>query len=79
MDEQNRNLLLAMVLSTAVLFVWFILFPPPETQAVDDTAATTADGSVALPGEVPSVDDVAAKWGEITDLSAAQRATFSLG
>ena len=28
---------------------------------------------------VPSVDDVAAKWGEITDLSAAQRATFSLG
>ena len=27
--------------------------------------------------EVPSVDDVAAKWGEITDLSAAQRATFS--
>ncbi len=29
--------------------------------------------------EVPSVDDIAAKWGEITDLSAAQRATFSLG
>jgi NAD(P)-dependent dehydrogenase (short-subunit alcohol dehydrogenase family) len=28
---------------------------------------------------VPSVDDIAAKWGEITDLSAAQRATFSLG
>lgn len=29
--------------------------------------------------EVPSVDDVASKWGEITDLSAAERATFSLG
>ena len=29
--------------------------------------------------EVPSVDDVAAKWGEITDLSAAQLANFSLG
>lgn len=29
--------------------------------------------------EVPSVDDVAGKWGEITDLSAAERATFSLG
>ena len=26
---------------------------------------------------LPSVDDVAAKWGEITDLSAAQQATFS--
>ncbi len=57
MDEQNRNLLLAMVLSTAVLFVWFILFPPPETQAVDDTTAISADGSVALPGDVPSIDD----------------------
>ena len=29
--------------------------------------------------EVPTVEDVAGKWGEITDLSAAQRATFSLG
>ncbi|MDR3661601.1 MAG: SDR family NAD(P)-dependent oxidoreductase, partial [Mycobacterium sp.] len=28
---------------------------------------------------VPSVDDVAAKWGEIADLSAAQAASFSLG
>jgi hypothetical protein len=28
---------------------------------------------------VPSVDDVASKWGEITDLSAAKCATFSLG
>ncbi|AMO58911.1 short-chain dehydrogenase/reductase SDR [Mycolicibacterium phlei] len=29
--------------------------------------------------EVPTIDDIAGKWGEITDLSAAQRATFSLG
>jgi NAD(P)-dependent dehydrogenase (short-subunit alcohol dehydrogenase family) len=29
--------------------------------------------------DVPSVDEVAAKWGEITDLSAAKQATFSLG
>ena len=29
--------------------------------------------------DVPTVDDVAAKWAEVTDLSAAQRATFSLG
>jgi NAD(P)-dependent dehydrogenase (short-subunit alcohol dehydrogenase family) len=28
---------------------------------------------------VPTVDDVAAKWGEIDDLSAAKQATFSLG
>lgn len=29
--------------------------------------------------EVPSVDDVAGKWAEIADLSAAERAAFSLG
>ena len=29
--------------------------------------------------DVPSVDDVAGRWGEITDLSAAERAAFSLG
>ncbi len=28
---------------------------------------------------VPSVDDVAVKWGEITDLSAAEQATFRVG
>jgi hypothetical protein len=28
---------------------------------------------------VPSVDDVAAKWGEITDLSAAKSAAFKVG
>jgi hypothetical protein len=27
---------------------------------------------------VPSVDDIAGKWGEITDLSAAKPAAFSL-
>ena len=67
MDEQNRNLLLAMVLSTAVLFVWFILFPPPEPQPVVETAATGADDAVALPGEVPPVDNGT----ETADTSAA--------
>jgi YidC/Oxa1 family membrane protein insertase len=30
MDEQNRNLILATVLSFAVIMIWFLLFPPPE-------------------------------------------------
>ncbi len=29
--------------------------------------------------ELPSVDDVAGRWGEITDLRAAERASFTLG
>ena len=59
MDDQNRNLLLAMVLSTAVLFVWFALFPPPEPGPVE-TETVSGDGSVVLPGALPSADTGAA-------------------
>ncbi|WP_424927916.1 membrane protein insertase YidC [Amaricoccus tamworthensis] len=41
MDEQNKNLILATVLSFVVLMVWFILFPPPE-----DTGTPTAPTEV---------------------------------
>ena len=30
MDDQNKNLILASVLSFVVIIAWFILFPPPE-------------------------------------------------
>ena len=31
MEEQNnKNLILAMVLSAVVMIVWFVFFPPPE-------------------------------------------------
>ena len=40
MDEQNRNLLLAFVLSLLVLIGWMWMFPPPEPQPQPQTAAT---------------------------------------
>jgi YidC/Oxa1 family membrane protein insertase len=43
MEEQNnKNLILAMVLSAAVMIVWFVLFPPPEPPV---TPATTTETS----------------------------------
>jgi NAD(P)-dependent dehydrogenase (short-subunit alcohol dehydrogenase family) len=42
-------------------------------------AALFQNDGVTFSDGVPTVDDVAAKWAEITDLSAAKRATFSLG
>ena len=30
MNDQNKNLILATVLSFVVIVVWFLLFPPPE-------------------------------------------------
>ncbi|WP_135449478.1 membrane protein insertase YidC [Tabrizicola caldifontis] len=53
MEEQNnKNLILAMVLSAAVMLVWFVLFPPPEPpvspQPASD-AVTTAEPAVNAP------------------------------
>ncbi|WP_394178455.1 membrane protein insertase YidC [Yoonia maritima] len=50
MDDQNKNLILATVLSFAVIMAWTVLFPPEE-QPVDITAdATISANEAALPG-----------------------------
>ena len=56
MDDQNKNLLLATVLSFAVIFVWFILFPPKDR--APDPAVTTeqTDGTTAEITAVPTTD-----------------------
>ena len=54
MDDQNRNLILASVLSFLVIIVWFILFPPPEPtqrQVEEDFSSTQNNiDDTALPG-----------------------------
>lgn len=57
MDDQNKNLILATVLSFLVVMLWFWMFPPeepaltelpPVTESVDVTTPTAgADGAVA--------------------------------
>ncbi len=47
MEDQNKNLIMAIVLSVAVIVVWSI-FNPPVPPATD-TAVTTPDGQVAMP------------------------------
>ncbi len=49
MDDQNKNLILATVLSLAVILVWTFFFPAPEPQSQPDTAITAADGTVTTP------------------------------
>lgn len=39
MDDQNKNLILATVLSFVVIMAWFVLFPPEEPQPQPDTVA----------------------------------------
>ena len=66
MDDQNKNLILAMVLSTLVLVVWMVLFAPPP---VEETGELLPDGTAQVdsvpsaPGAEPSAnpeDSVAA-------------------
>ncbi|MEO0938906.1 MAG: membrane protein insertase YidC [Pseudomonadota bacterium] len=54
MDDQNKNLILATVLSLAVILVWFVLFPPPEPEPRLDQPVT-ADTQLApdAPAVVP--------------------------
>ncbi|MCV2882384.1 membrane protein insertase YidC [Actibacterium sp. XHP0104] len=50
MDDQNKNLILASVLSFVVILVWFIFFPPEEqAPAPIENAAVSTDGVAALP------------------------------
>ena len=57
MEEQNnKNLILAMVLSALVMLVWMVFFPPPEPAVeVADPAATVTE-----PTAVPSTDTTTA-------------------
>jgi YidC/Oxa1 family membrane protein insertase len=49
MDDQNKNLLLATVLSFVVILAWFFLFPPPEPAPPAEQPAATADGIATAP------------------------------
>jgi YidC/Oxa1 family membrane protein insertase len=50
MDDQNRNLILASVLSFLVIIVWFVLFPPPEPpQRPIDEAVSKTENETNIP------------------------------
>jgi len=60
MEDQNKNLILATVLSFIVILVWFVLFPPPEPVAApEQTVATAPVVATPVPG-TPATDTSAA-------------------
>jgi YidC/Oxa1 family membrane protein insertase len=79
MEEQNnKNLILAMVLSAAVMIVWFVLFPPPEppattTPATETTAADAGETAVAATAE-PETSQA-----EVAPVPEAPRMTIDSG
>ncbi len=54
MDDQNKNIILASVLSFLVLMIWFVLFPP-EPPVQSDTAPATELAQPANPSQTPEI------------------------
>ncbi|QYX56724.1 membrane protein insertase YidC [Roseovarius sp. SCSIO 43702] len=73
MDDQNKNLILATVLSLLVIVVWLVVFPAPEpTTAPDETATATdaaPEGDTAL---TPGTAGAPAATGETPAAGAAE-------
>ncbi len=60
MDDQNKNLILATVLSFIVILVWFVLFPPPEPvpPAPEQTGSQATDLTTPQPGDTAAVPNL---------------------
>ncbi|QFU07676.1 Membrane protein insertase YidC [Rhodobacteraceae bacterium THAF1] len=70
MDDQNKNLILATVLSFLVIVGWMVLFPPEESTTVSDevTAVETPQNPASAPA--PPGSDVLAATGTGPDAVA---------
>ena len=73
MDDQNKNLILATVLSFLVIMVWFVLFPPPESVVDPNAPAVTAAQS---PAEPSAQQDASAVTAAATPSAQAPRLTI---
>ena len=57
MDDQNRNLILAMVLSSLVLIIWMVLFAPPPTTETGELAGAETTEVTNVPAPTQDVAD----------------------
>ncbi|NVO21900.1 membrane protein insertase YidC [Donghicola sp. C2-DW-16] len=77
MDDQNKNLLLATVLSGVVLVIWFVLFPPEEPVQDPNAPAvaeqTVGDQPAIASGDLPTADGSAAAAPELSSEADAPR------
>ncbi|MGD9918783.1 MAG: membrane protein insertase YidC [Paenirhodobacter sp.] len=75
MDNQNRNLILATVLSALVIFAWTYLFPPQPPAPVEDTTTATqtaasdqaASPTLTTPATTETIAPVAAATDAVAD------------
>ncbi|PIE11618.1 MAG: membrane protein insertase YidC [Rhodobacterales bacterium] len=75
MDDQNKNLILATVLSFLVILVWFLMFPPEQTDpALQPDAVAATDGAPAItPEAAPAAVQATDAAPEATAVASALR------
>ncbi len=76
MDDQNKNLILATVLSFVVIMVWFVLFPPPEPVVDPNAPAVTALTDGTTPPAAVTPDTAVAPTGQAAASTQAPRLTI---
>jgi YidC/Oxa1 family membrane protein insertase len=68
MDEQNKNLILATVLSGLVILVWLVFFPPEQpVQPVPNTDISTTSGANATQNQVAQTPSAGPVVGSAAD------------
>ncbi|MEM7718444.1 MAG: membrane protein insertase YidC [Pseudomonadota bacterium] len=75
MDDQNKNLIMAMVLSSLVLVIWMVLFAPPPSTEIQDIAGTETGDVTSVP-TAPSTSDSASPSETVTATPEAPRVTI---
>ena len=73
MNEQNKNLILASVLSFIVIITWFILFPPPEPVTRDIESAQQQSEESNLAPNVDTANSPLVETGETEIAVEAER------
>lgn len=74
MDDQNKNLILATVLSFLVILGWFIFFPPPEANPAANAPLTAVTDQQAAPAD-PATSTTAPATADAEPLPEAPRLT----
>ncbi|GHA50104.1 membrane protein insertase YidC [Amylibacter ulvae] len=72
-EDNNKNMILAMVLSALVVLVWFFLFPPEPPAEPETTAVTqTSDGVATTPAADGAIPAIAATPAQSRDTALAK-------
>ncbi|WP_417700608.1 membrane protein insertase YidC [Pseudophaeobacter sp.] len=75
MDDQNKNLILAIALSSLVLLGWMFFFPPPEVEPTPEALATeTVPASAGDTASSPGADATGAVTSQTSEEASASDA-----